>query len=293
VFLSLFAIFSSNLLVNKGSSQGLGDFLDNLFDDNDNGDDIKKKIEKELKDKDKDNKQETEKEENFATKDYNFADEGEKERKSFNFAVAGDFGCSKNAKNTVSNMKDKKPELVIPLVDLSYSISANCWLDLISPFNDRLKVTLGYHDVNDGASKLNQYEQTFGLKKHYDSFDYRRVHFVIMSSLSKFDKGSEQYMFISEDLKKASEDKEIDWIIVTSYSPLYTSPSKHTAEKDMRDIYHPLFEQYGVDLVLQAHNHNYQRTYPISYNSGDSSKPTISNQFTTGYSGQSDGMFFQ
>ncbi|MDP9306185.1 MAG: metallophosphoesterase [Thermoproteota archaeon] len=206
--------------------------------------------------------------------------------------MAGNFGCSKNAKNTVSNMKDKKPELVIPLGDLSYSISANCWLDLISPFNDRLKVTLGYHDVNDGASKLNQYEQTFGLKKHYDSFDYRHVHFVIMSSLSKFDKGSEQYMFISEDLKKASEDKEIDWIIVTSYSPLYTSPSKHTAEKDMRDIYHPLFEQYGVDLVLQAHNHNYQRTYLISYNSGDNSKPTISNQFTTGYSGQSDGMVF-
>jgi hypothetical protein len=159
VFLSLFAIFSSNLFVNKGSSQGLGDFLDNLLDDNDNGDDIKKKIEKELKDrdKDKDKKQETEKEENFATKDYNFADEGEKERKSFNFAVAGDFGCSKNAKNTVSNMKDKKPELVIPLGDLSYDKSANCWLDLISPFNDRLKVTLGYHDVNDGEPKLNQY----------------------------------------------------------------------------------------------------------------------------------------
>ena len=234
----------------KVYSQGLGDFLDNLLDDNDNGDDIKKKIEKELKDrdKDKDKKQETEKEENFATKDYNFADKGEKERKSFNFAVAGDFGCSKNAKNTVSNMKDKKPELVIPLGDISYDKSANCWLDLISPFNDRLKVTLGYHDVNDGEPKLNQYEETLGLKNHYNSFDYRHVHFVIMSSLSKFDKGSEQYKFISEDLKKASEDKEIDWIIVTSYSPLYTSPSKHTAEKDMRDIYHPLFEQYGVNL---------------------------------------------
>ena len=93
-------------------------------------------------------------------------------------------------------------------------------------------------------------------------------------------------------MKKASEDKEIDWIIVTSYGPLYTSPSKHTAEKDMRNIYHPLFEQYGVNLVLQAHNHNYQRMYPISYNSGYSSKPTISNQFTTDYSGQSNGIVF-
>ena len=189
-------------------------------------------------------------------------------------------------------MKDKKPELVIPLGDLSYDKLANCWLDLISPFSDRLKVTLGYHDVNDGEPKLNQYEQTFDLKKHYYSFDYRHAHFVIMSSLSKFDKSSEQYKFISEDLKKASENKEIDWIIVTSYEPFYTSPTKHTAEKDIRNIYHPLFEKYGVDLVLQAHNHNYQRTYPISFNPSDSSKPIVTNQFTTAYKSQTDGIVF-
>jgi hypothetical protein len=263
-----------------------------------------KKIREKIRDKNNDDgkheekngkKTEAKKKESFATKDYSFADEGDMKRVKFNFAVAGDFGCSKNAKNTFSNMKDKKPELVIPLGDLSYDKSANCWLDLASLFNDRLKVTLGYHDVNDGQPKLNQYEQTFGLKKYYGSFDYRHVHFVILSSLASltpFDKSSEQYKFIAEDLKKASEDKEIDWIIVTSYGPLYTSPSKHTSEKDLRDIYHPLFEQYGVDLVLQAHNHNYQRTYPISYNSGDSSSPIVSSQFTTGYDSKSDGIIF-
>jgi len=51
VFISLFAIFSSNLFVNKGSSQGLGNFLDKLFDGHDNGKNMKKKIEKELKNK--------------------------------------------------------------------------------------------------------------------------------------------------------------------------------------------------------------------------------------------------
>jgi hypothetical protein len=116
VFISLFAIFSSNLFVNKGSSQGLDNFLDKLFDGHDNGKNMKKKIEKELKDKedDKDNKQNSETE-SFASEDYNFADEGDVKRKDFNFAVAGDFGCSKNAENTVSNMEGKKPELVIPL----------------------------------------------------------------------------------------------------------------------------------------------------------------------------------
>ena len=31
----------------------------------------------------------------------------------------------------------------------------------------------------------------------------------------------------------------------------------------------------GLDIVIQAHVHNYQRTYPISYNNNDPSNPTI------------------
>jgi len=94
-------------------------------------------------------------------------------------------------------------------------------------------------------------------------------------------------------LKKASENKDIDWIIVTTYGPFYTSPSTHHAENALRDIYHPLFEKYNVDLVLQAHNHNYQRTYPISYNSvDDSSEPIVTYRNTTGYNDHMNGTIF-
>ena len=42
-------------------------------------------------------------------------------------------------------------------------------------------------------------------------------------------------------------------------------------------LYHSLFNEYGVDLVLQGHVHNYQRTYPypLIYNSENPSNPTI------------------
>ena len=40
-------------------------------------------------------------------------------------------------------------------------------------------------------------------------------------------------------------------------------------------IYHPLFDKYGVDLVLQAHNHNYQRSYPLIYNYSNPGNPAI------------------
>ena len=223
---------------------------------------------------------------------YKFAGEGDKSGKNFNFAAVGDFGCSKNSKNTVNNMEGRKPELVLPLGDLSYIKSANCWFDTISPLKDKLKVTLGFHDVNDGESKLNQYKESFGLDKLYYSFDYRHVHFITMDSESQFDKSSEQYNFVKQELEKASKDKDCNWIIVTSYGPFYTSPTTHKAEKSLRDLYHPLFEKYGVDLVLQAHNHNYQRTYPITYNPDESSKPIIANDLTTGYTSQKGGTIF-
>ena len=224
---------------------------------------------------------------------YNFAKAGDEKRSEFSFAAVGDFGCSKNTKNTVSNIEQKKPELVLPLGDLSYQSTADCWFDAMAPLKGKIMITLGFHDVNDGKSKMNQYVNSLDINKQYNSFDYRHVHFVNLASESPFDVSSAQYKFISEDLKKASENKDIDWIVATTYGPFYTSPSTHNAEKDLRDIYHPLFEKYNVDLVLQAHNHNYQRTYPISYNSvGDSSEPSVTNRNTTGYNDHVNGTVF-
>ena len=240
---------------------------------------------------DNDNKQEVNVEPK-SYEGYGLKDEGDNRRKDFNFAAAADFGCSENARNTVKNMEDKKPELVLLLGDLSVDETANCWLDLISPFDDKSEITFGYHDVKDAESKLDQYREAYGLENLYYSFDYRHVHFIIMSTLSEFNATSDQYNFIEKDLKNASENENIDWIVVTSYGPFYTSPSAHPAKNDIRNIYHPLFDRYGVDLVLQGHNHNYQRTYPVTFNADESSNPAVTNGFTTGYEGSKDGVIY-
>ena len=223
---------------------------------------------------------------------YGLKDEDEKSNEDFNFAAAGDFGCSENARNTVKNMEDKKPEVVLPLGDLSYQSTANCWFDIMSPLKGKIMITLGYHDVNDGEAKLDQYVKGFKIDKHYYSYDYNKVHFLVMASESNFQNGSKQFSFVKQDLEEASKNNDINWIVVTIYRPLYTSPSKHTAEESMRDLYHPLFDKYGVDLVLQAHNHNYQRTYPLTYNPEKASNPVITNGFTTGYNSNNEGVIF-
>ncbi len=211
---------------------------------------------------------------------------------NFNFATAGDFGCSANTQNTIENMQSKDPEIVLTLGDHSYHSTADCWFDMMSPVKDKLMVTLGHHDVEDGQAKMNQYMNSFAMDKPFYSYDYNKVHFLVMSAKSVYYKGSEQYNFVLEDLKKASENENVNWIVVSSYGPPYTSPSEHTAFKELREVYHPIFEQYGVDLVLSGHNHNYQRTYPLTYNPNDTGEPTVTNTAASNYDGQKDGIVF-
>jgi calcineurin-like phosphoesterase family protein len=296
-FATIFLVISSNTIMNPHDAlgkpgkdnPGKGHGKNNGDGSRDGRSEDRKEEEREEQKDEKEEKDEKEVNFNF---DYSFEDVGDNKSENFNFVAAGDYGCSKNAKNTINSMQDKKPELVLPLGDLSVDKTATCWLDLVSPFEDKLQITFGYSEVKDGESKLNQYKDVFGLNKIYYSFDFRHVHFIVMSTLSDFVVTSDQYKFIEKDLQKASANDNIDWIVVTNYGPFYTSPSAHPAKNDIRNIYHPLFDKYGVDLVLQGHNHNYQRTYPVTFNPSKGSAPIVTNHLTTGYQGSKDGVVY-
>jgi predicted phosphohydrolase len=210
----------------------------------------------------------------------------------FNFVAAGDWSCDKKAHETVANMQNKSPELVLALGDLSYQKSADCWFQMMSPLIDKTRIVFGDHEYNfKNSSRLDEYLQRFNLTKQYYSFDYGNVHFLGMSSELPFDKNSKQYSFVNDDLKRASENKSINWIVAYIYEMLDTSPTFHKPTDTIRDIYHPIFDKYHVDLVLQAHSHNYQRTYPIKYNDKDPSNPIISDKNEVEYN-NTDGTLF-
>ena len=189
-------------------------------------------------------------------------------------------------------MQNKSPELVLALGDLSYQKGADCWFQMMSPLIDKTRMVFGDHEYNfKNSSRLDDYLHKFNLTKQSYSFDYGNVHFLAMSSEVPFDKDSKQYAFVSEDLKSASENKSINWIVTYIYEMLYTSPTFHKATDTIRDIYHPIFDKYHVDLVLQAHSHNYQRTYPIKYNDKDASNPIIADKNEREYTNP-DGTIF-
>jgi 3',5'-cyclic AMP phosphodiesterase CpdA len=92
---------------------------------------------------------------------------------------------------------------------------------------------------------------------------------------------NEQYQFVLEDLEKTSQNKDIDWIFVMFHKPMYSPLSKQFEEYIIRDKYQPLFDKYGVDLVIQGHNHIYSRTLPLSLNKLDISKPIVDQSSST------------
>ena len=161
---------------------------------------------------------------------------------------------------------------------------------------------IGEHDFNtNNNSRLRDYINKFNLTNPYYSFNYGNVHFLAMSSLIPFKNQtipyrilhdeSGQHDFVSNDLYVASQNKSINWIVVYLYKPMYTSPTQHPSLTSLRDVYHLLFDYYGVDLVLQSHNHNYQRSYPLRFNQTNSSSPIITDKNNSIYENPNGTIF--
>ncbi len=207
----------------------------------------------------------------------------ESNRTVFNFAAVGDWACNSNTDNTVKNIMGKKPELILALGDLSYQRTGDCWFDLITPVDNIIQIARGDHD-ND--LRMNQYMHHFNMLREFYSFNRENLHFLVMSTETPYELGSEQYKFVRSDLENASRDSNIHWIIIAYHQPAYTSPSNCkgcSPRVTLREAYHPLFDKYGADIVLQAHAHSYERTYPILYNSKESSNPIIANKNENSY----------
>ena len=221
----------------------------------------------------------------------------------FKFAVVGDWGCTKDTAKTVDLIQRQNPDLVFSLGDTSYGPDIKCWKDIVKPISDKIKAVIGNHDVM-SPNLLEEHLKAFGLDKPYYSFDYNNIHFLMMDSESSYLPGadptfagiedSEQYKFVENDLSQASKNPYVKWIIVMSHRQFYSSHcGPHDScdpIKKWRDVYHPLFERYGVDLLFSGHAHNYERTYPLFYNDMTPSQPIIVENGKTDYKSPK-GMF--
>ncbi len=128
----------------------------------------------------------------------------------------------------------------------------------------------------------------------YFSFDYANVHFISLDSHdSDRSAGGAMMQWLKADLAATKR----DWIIAFFHHPTYTKGT-HDSDKDsdsqgrmndMRQIFLPVLEQGGVDLILVGHSHVYERSWLLDGHYGKSDTFDAAKHVKQKQDGRADG----
>ena len=76
--------------------------------------------------------------------------------------------------------------------------------------------------------------------------------------------GGRQKRWLETELAAARADRRIDWIVVCMHqTAISTGQRTNGADLGIRTEWLPLFDRYGVDLVVCGHEHHYERAHAI------------------------------
>ena len=125
--------------------------------------------------------------------------------------------------------------------------------------------TLGNHEIRKGGTSkyINNFvmpEAETGTELYY-SFEYRDAIFINLNSEAPDD--STQLVWLQNTLAM-NQDKL--WKIVWFHCPFYTTGSHADEMNDFFDTWWKAFDDFGVNLIFNGHDHMYERTKPINRN---------------------------
>ena len=73
-----------------------------------------------------------------------------------------------------------------------------------------------------------------------------------------------QKAWLEAELAASRANPDIDWIVVCMHQvAISTADKANGADLGVREEWIPLFDKYGVDLVVCGHEHHYERSHPI------------------------------
>ena len=73
-----------------------------------------------------------------------------------------------------------------------------------------------------------------------------------------------QKAWLEKELSASRSNRDVDWIVVCMHQVAISTVDKFNgADLGIREEWVPLFDKYGVDLVVCGHEHHYERSHPI------------------------------
>lgn len=209
------------------------------------------------------------------------------------FATLGDLGTASDEQfDVVEQMKGLPIDLVVLNGDIAYEDGTLEQFEnhYFAVYADMLRnipffPASGNHDYNTADAAA--FRQAFVLfenggkagRERWYSFDWGSVHFVVLDTEKT---GVEQARWLDEDLQA----NKLPWVVVSLHRPPFSS-GNHGGDAKVRGHFVPLFQKYGVQLVLGGHDHHYERskvingvTYLISGAGGRGTRGVGNSSFT-------------
>ena len=155
-----------------------------------------------------------------------------------------------------------KPPLVFHTGDLvEDGLIPDQWVTFNNIVSDLTNIADFYPALGNHENNSPFYFDNFDLPNNdrWYVVEKNNLHFIILDSNSDCSIGSEQYLWVEDDLQNIAE--SIKFIIAIFHHPPFSTGPHTEDEKGLRQSIVPLFDQYGVDIVFNGHNHNYERSF--------------------------------
>ncbi|MFZ0665882.1 MAG: metallophosphoesterase family protein [Acidimicrobiales bacterium] len=224
----------------------------------------------------------------------------------FTFTAFGDHGTTYDAVGTANLILAQNPAFHLHAGDVSYAEDGGDGL-LTDPYDPRAwdsyfaqigsvasqlpwMISLGNHEMEpwyspngyggdvdridfpgNGPSVCpGTYSFTYG-NVAFVSLDPNDVSYEIPANLG-YSHG-QQTAWLGSTLSALRSDPSVNFIVVFFHHCAYSTCTTHGCEGGVQQFWTPLFDQYNVDLVINGHNHVYERTDPIIGGSPTTSAP--------------------
>lgn len=95
---------------------------------------------------------------------------------------------------------------------------------------------------------------------------YRLDHLMAGANRNDYIRGysdGAQKRWLESTLSRLRADPRIDWIVVVMHQVAMSSANFNGADLGIREEFLPLFDTYGVDLVVAGHEHHFERTHAV------------------------------
>jgi predicted MPP superfamily phosphohydrolase len=184
---------------------------------------------------------------------------------TFKFAVLGDFGTGDRTQfelaRQMADLRSRfKYDLVVLVGDNIYGSERP--QDFRKKFEEPYKPLLDagvkfYASLGNHDAREQRFYKLFNMDgKLYYTFSPRPdVRFFVLESTYP---EPEQIQWVEKELAASGS----DWKIAVFHHPLYSSGDRHGSDLRLRNVLEPLFVKYNVSVVLNGHDHFYERIKP-------------------------------